>query len=233
LSAAGPVSAAATPAKPLRYVVKGSSWAGLEKDRPTTVVANPLSEKANDPLVMLSPDPKSPEWAVRFRSNIEMEYKGPAGDVAPGRDSVLVRLWMPTWNQCAEWKFQVTLGQTIGGLAGVVLEEGGKRKAVQVDFSTGCIVAKIEPKVCLEFRDPAGILRTLPYTVIGVPRRARISEYKEPPAEPEMSLQQAVSAATRMAGWSNKRYINVGFRCVKVLWTPPPVAQAAQEPPGK
>jgi hypothetical protein len=227
------VSAPATPAIALLYVVKGSSWAGLEKERPTTVVANPLSEKANESRLMLSPDPKTPEWAVRFLSNIEMEYKGLVTEATPPYDTVLVRRWMPTWGQSAEARFRVTPGQPIGGVTNVVIEEAGRRRTVSVDFSTGCVAVRHEPKVCLEYRDPAGVLRKMPYVGTAVPWLARVSEYKEPPAEAEMSLEQAVSAATRMAGRSNRRYINVGFRCVKMLWPPPAVARAAEEPPAK
>ena len=40
-----------------------------------------------------------------------------------------------------------------------------------------------------------------------------------------MTLARAVSAATRMAGRENARYINVGFRCAKTLW---PLASSAE-----
>jgi hypothetical protein len=41
-----------------------------------------------------------------------------------------------------------------------------------------------------------------------------------------MTLEHAVSAATRMVGRENTRYINVGFRCAKALW---PLMSPAKE----
>ena len=113
-AAASPVSARpAMPAKPRFYIVKGSSWAGMEKERPTRAVAVPLPEGATDVPMLLAADSKTPEWLVRYRSNLEMEYLGVVGteDYA----YVLVRKWMPGWDQWAESKFQVMPDQEIGG----------------------------------------------------------------------------------------------------------------------
>ena len=99
----------ATPAKPRFYIVKGSSWAGLEKERPTRVVVAPLPEGAADVPILLVAGSRRLEWLVRYRSDLEMEYLGVVGTEDDAY--VLVRKWMPGWEQWAESKFQVVPDQ--------------------------------------------------------------------------------------------------------------------------
>ncbi len=124
--AASPVTGPfAGPAKPRCYIVKGSSWAGLEDGRPTRVVVAPLPDGAVDVPILLAAGSRTREWLIRYRSSIEMEYLGVVGteDYA----YVLVRKWMPGWDIWAESKFQVTASdQEIGGMATVAAEEAPK-----------------------------------------------------------------------------------------------------------
>ena len=110
------------PSKPRYYIVKGGSWAGMEEGRPTRAVAVPLPKGAADVPMLLSADPRIPEWMVRYRSNIEMEYLGAI--TTADYTYVLVRKWMPGWDHWAESKFRVILDQEIGGSAAVTVEEG-------------------------------------------------------------------------------------------------------------
>ena len=71
--------------------------------------------------MLLTADSKTPEWLVRYRSNIEMEYLGVVGTA--DYTYVLVRKWMPGWDHWAESKFQVTPDQEIGGTAAVAVDE--------------------------------------------------------------------------------------------------------------
>jgi serine/threonine protein kinase/formylglycine-generating enzyme required for sulfatase activity len=259
-AAASPVSAQeAIPAKPRLYVVKGSSWAGMEKERPTRVVAVPLLDKTTEARIFLSADPKQPEWLVRYPSNLEIEYLGVVGT----NDAyVLVRKWMPGWDQWAESQFGVASGQEIGGPATVEeklmppaestplrgrrmgprgslrrgMPEAARPKVEEqprtttVDFSTGCVAAKHELGTWLEVCDPAGVIRSLPlYTA----PRAKRNEFKDAQAETELMLERDASAASRMAGRENARYINVGFRCAKPLWPLTPPAEEAPKAPAK
>jgi hypothetical protein len=96
---------------------------------------------------------------------------------------------------------------------------------VQVDFSTGCI-ALDHDKMWLDVREPSGVIRRLLFVSGGTTRPAKLNECKETPPAPEMTLERAVSAAARMAGRENARYINVGFRCAKALW---PLMSPAKE----
>jgi formylglycine-generating enzyme required for sulfatase activity len=260
-AAASPVSArSAMPARPQFYIVKGSSWAGMEKERPTCVIAAPLSagmekerptrviapplpagmekerptrviaaplpEGTANVSVFLTPDSRTPEWVVRYRSNIEMEYLGVAG--AEDYAYVLVRKWMPGWDQWAESKFQVMPEQAIGGMASVTVEEGPKpRRKMTLDLSTGCVAVAHEAK-WLDVREPSGVIRRLLLVSGGAARPAKLNEFKEAPPAPDMTLERAVSATTRMVGRENARYINVGFRCAKAVW---PLTSPAKEEP--
>jgi hypothetical protein len=110
------------------------------------------------------------------------------------------------------------------------VDEQPKQKA-NVDFSTGCFSAKHELRQWLDIRDPAGVVRRLLLVGSGAPRAAKINDCKDPQPEPELTLESAVSAPTRMVGRENARYINVGFRCVKALWPlTPPVAEQPKTP---
>ncbi len=82
-------------------------------------------------------------------------------------------------------------------------------------------------------RDPAGVVRRLPLVSVTAPRSAKVNECKDTPPAPEMTLERAASAATRMAGRENARYINVGFRCAKTLWPLPPPPEKAPKAPAK
>jgi formylglycine-generating enzyme required for sulfatase activity len=127
-AAPSPVSVqGAISAKPRFYIVKGSSWAGMEKERPTRAVVVPPPEGGTDAPILLAADSKRPEWLVRYRSNLELEYLGVVGTEDDAY--VLVRKWMPGWDQWAESKFQVVPDQMIGGPAAVAMEEAPKPRA--------------------------------------------------------------------------------------------------------
>ena len=136
-AAALPASASpAIPAKPRCYIVKGSSWAGMEEGRPTRVVAVPLPEMyAAEAPILLTAGPRTREWLVRYRCDLEMEYLGVVGteDYA----YVLVRKWMPGWEIWAESKFQVMTDQKIGGMATVAMEEPPKPRPEEAPAARG------------------------------------------------------------------------------------------------
>jgi len=215
-------------AAPRSYIVKGGSWAGMEEQRPTRVVAVPMPYGATDAPVLLAADSRTPEWMVRYPSNIETEYLGAIATA--DYTYVLVRKWMPDWDHWAESKFRVMLDQEIGGTAVIAVDEGPKprRRIVTLSLATGCIAVKQEPKEWLDVRDPSGVIRRLPLVSGAASRSAKPNECKDAPPAPEMSLESAVTAASRMVGRENARYINVGFRCAKTLW---PLTASAEEAP--
>ena len=193
----------------------------MEEQRPTRVVAVPATYGATDAPMLLTADSGRPERLVRYRSNIETEYLGMIATT--DYTYVLVRKWMPGWDHWAESKFRVTLDQEIGGSAVVPVDEGPKprRRIETLLLTTGCIAVNQDPKEWLDVRDPAGVIRRLPLVSGGASRSPKVNECKDPPPAPELTLDRAASAATRMAGRQNARYINVGFRCAKTLWPLP------------
>jgi hypothetical protein len=217
------------------YAVKGNSWAGIEKDRPTVIV--PAESASGDPLLCLTQSPDAPEVPVRFRHNIEMQYVGAiVGETATAR--VLVRKWMPNWDQWAETIFSnLSVGDMIGAPKVLLVEDpGGKAKGVRpanVDFSTGCAVVRQEPEGWLEIRDPNGFIRRLQYVKGVVARQVKVGQTREPPPLLDLSLDASCAAYNRMPGRRNARYLNVGFRCTKVLWTPPQEMDGMAEKPEK
>ena len=229
-----PVSARSTmPAKPRFFVVKGSSWAGVEEGRPTRVVVVPLPQGSRDMPMLLTTDPRTPEWQVRYRSNLEMEYLGVVATA--DYTYVVVRKWMPSWEHWAESKFRVIPDQEIGGMATVTVDEGPKarRKIMTLSLATGCFAVKQEPKEWLDVRDPSGVIRRLPLVGGAASRSAKLNECKEASPTEEMTLERAASATTRMLGRENARYINVGFRCAKALWPLTPPTEKASKAPSK
>ncbi len=222
---------AALPAKPRFHIVKGSSWAGMEKDRPTCVVAVPLPKGATDVPMLLAADSRTPEWLVRYRSNIEMEYLGAVATA--DYTYVLVRKWMPGWDHWAESKFRVMLHQEIGGTVAITVDEGPKprRRTMTLPLSTGCSAVEEEPKEWLDVRDRSGVIHRLPLISGAASRPAKLNECKDAPPATDITLERAVSAATRMVGRENARYINVGFRCAKTLWPcTSPTEEASKDP---
>jgi formylglycine-generating enzyme required for sulfatase activity/tetratricopeptide (TPR) repeat protein/predicted Ser/Thr protein kinase len=247
--------------KPRHYVVKGSSWAGMEQGRPTRVVAQPLPEGAANVPTLLVPDSRRPEWQVHYRSDLEMEYhRGMVGteDYA----FVLVRKWIPGAPRWAESAFPVTTEEKIGGEVAVAVEEEAKprtaesskarstrgrlrgrsqptptptpaHRTVMLDLSTGCVALPQESKDWLDVRDPCGVVRRLPLVSRVEPEPAKINDCKGALPKTEMTLEEALSAATRMAGRENARYINVGFRCAKPLWPLVSPAEEASKAPAK
>jgi hypothetical protein len=141
---------------------------------------------------------------------------------------VLVRKWMPGWDHWAESKFRVMLDQEIGGTVAVTVDEGPmpRRKMMTLPLSMGCIAMKEEPKEWLDARDTSGVMRRLLLVSGAAQRSAKVNECKDAPPAPEMTLERAVSAATRMVGRKDARYINVGFRCAKALG---PLTSPAEE----
>jgi hypothetical protein len=113
-------------------------------------------------------------------------------------------------------------------------EEKPRPKTTQVvDLSTACFAVKHELRMWLDVRDPAGVIRRYLLISGAASRPAKLNDCRTAQPEPEMTLQNAASAATRMIGRENVRYINVGFRCAKPLWPLVLPAQAAPKVPAK
>ena len=237
------------PEKVPSYVVKGGSWAGLERGRPTTIVPSESSVRrtsrprlgvpkpdalgkhaAQASSVVLTSNPENPEVVVRHPANIKTHYVGQYGS-AEGAD-VLVRRWMPEWRQWAAKRFGVSVDgiEPIGEIKAIELTDeshAAKKKMHKVDFSTHCVAIRQQVNKWLEVREPSGVLRRLPYarTIRVQPVKIGSTRQKpEPGAKPPDRagfVKEKIRADSRMIGRAGGRYINVGFRCVIPIWNPP------------
>jgi serine/threonine protein kinase/formylglycine-generating enzyme required for sulfatase activity len=221
--AAKPAEGAPAPQRTAAFVVKGASWAGIEGDRPVTVVPGPKPESAPE-LLVLTPDPTGPELAMRFPASYQIGLAG----VVEDKLNVFVRRWMPAWDQWAETRIQaLDPDSPIARSATLSLREKGRARNVNVDFATGCVAVKGDTRTGLEARDMAGVTRQFPPMPGRIVRAPEVTEIKDVPPS-ELSLAKTASSSARMTGRAGARYLNVGFRCVRPLWTPP--AQAPTPP---
>ena len=238
-------------------VVKGSSWAGIESDRLCYMLLDrteePPGKARTGYLRILTANPKRPEVEVNCPS-LQIFYLGQAGSLERAR--VQVRIWMPQHNQWAEASFAVTMGDEIRGqltigqkkdrerTRGIDRErdrgaDRGKARGkdretppTRIEIATGCLAKRQEGGQWLEIEDPFGVLRKLPYFK---PRSqpaetGRRRKVRRPSNVPTC---ETARCATRMIGRGGQRYRNVGFRCVKMLWTPPFTEAPAEETPLK
>ena len=200
-----------------RRVVKGASWVGLEKGRLTRPVVGGRG------VWVLLDRRRGQDAAVVCPRDIRMTLLGRSGglDLA----NIQVEKWRPRIRAWASSKFPVPKGAPIGRKKWVA-----KRKVrVEVDFSTGCTFLQFvkQRPLTMRYRDPFGMewcmekARERPRTRRGLP-----AHEGEPPEDREApvakrELRLAPRGANRMTGRPDRRYLNVGFRCVKVIWRAP------------
>ena len=216
-----------------RVVVKGSSWAGLEDGRPTAVVAAAPAARGGDeaegPLV-LSADAARPEFPMLHPCATEVFYLG--AFPTPEHIRLHVRQWVPKWQAWAETQFSVQQGDAIKWKGPLTVESAAgndtSRQRLEWEIDTGCVTLRHEPNVWLDIRDAAGRERRIEQMKIRRPGAIAIAPSDGPESAPPRALAQTAQCAARMLARPDGRYVNVGFRCVKPLWTPPaPPADAA------
>ena len=207
-----------TSATPGACVVKGSSWAGIEKGRTAFVVAS--AQRSGS--AVLTADASTPVQYVRFSSNVEIIYLG-----APIPDSarVSVKRWLPECQDWVEWRLQVAPDGALGGPVTVNIEDAAshQKRAVQMDLYTGCTLVRFEAK-WMEFRDPAGVVRRLDIAASTPIQNNRVVEKLDAALATELEIEATAACEGRMIGQPGQGYINVGFRCVKPVWEPKPKA---------
>ena len=207
---------------PASFIVKGASWAGVENDRLVTVVPGPRGEGSPE-LPILTPDPASPEMTVRFTANYQIGF----GGVIEDKYSVFIRRWMPAWDQWVDTRITgVAPGEPVARTANISVREKNKTRMVSIEFATGCVVVKGDSRYGMDVHDMVGVVRHFPSMVGRVVRAPEVPEVKEVSAV-ELTLQKTAAAPARMTGRAGGRYLNVGFRCVRTLWTPPALPAAA------
>jgi formylglycine-generating enzyme required for sulfatase activity/tRNA A-37 threonylcarbamoyl transferase component Bud32 len=204
------------------HVVKGSSWLGIEDQRSTKPVTRPLRGEDAGAILLLTPDEKQREKGIRFPTDLQIAYLGAAGtDTA----NVGVRRWVWEWAAWAGSRFPAFQGKAIGGPANMIVQApSGARALRRVNLETGCEMAGQQPNEWLDVKLPCGALMRLPKTDIPTPRIVEMGDVQPAPTI-SISLAEAADAASRMAGRDDARYLNVGFRVAKLVWTPPKVGE--------
>ena len=221
--------------EPLTYViVKGSSWAGCEIGRPTRVV--PLKRNGftsgEDAEVrgeglsrVLTWDPAAPLVTTKWLRDIEVYYLG----AEPTDDwiKVHVRKWDERWNAWIETQFSIQPGDPVRADARVPVildaDDGSVTREHRV-IETGYVAIRHEPNAWVELRNPYGVISRLEKTHRARPDPVAPNRDVEP-VRAAQSLEQVTECVARMVAPSNARFENVGFRCVKLLWTPPVSAE--------
>lgn len=199
-------------------VVKGSAWIGLEEGRLSKAVARPLEYQDIDTPLLLTPDEAARDKAVIIPSDLEIGYNGPA-DTNGATANVLVRRWVPAWKAWVGARLVVAIGNEIGRTINVMLNHSnGARTLQKVNLSTGCTLKSLESRG-MEIALPSGATLWVPRK--DFPTSQSISPADGGQIEPFLvTLAESAESASRMAGREEARYINVGFRCMKWIWTP-------------
>jgi len=208
------------------HIVKGASWTGPAKDRPTPMV--PVGNKGARRTAqwVLTADPEQPDVAVVSGAGLEIYYLGVSG--SPRFARVGLRVWKPEWHAWAEAHFPVEIGGRIryeGRIPVIQGKRGGasrgssrKPAARKVTLDSGCTLLRHEPNHWIEIRNPFGLVERLPRDDRKRPDPVRISDPDEGTPRSKLSLADVSRSAARMIGRDDRRYINVGFRCVKRIW---------------
>jgi len=136
---------------------------------------------------------------------------------------VHVRRWIPAWKAWAETQFSIEMNQDVESRdAPIRLDLGrGQERREKLSFVTGCKAVSHKPDEWLEVRNAFGVTQRLPRVTIKYPGPIAVDPSavaQEPESAP---LSTGIASAARMIGRSDRRYLNVGFRCVRPLWTPP------------
>ena len=218
--------AAPNAAGALRYVVKGTSWAGLEASRPTHIVPDLPTERRGGLGCVLTPDPARPEVFFTHPADVEILYLGaqPTEDHA----KVHVRRWVCEWGAWAETQFSLNLSerkaQPILKTARVTVATGGTadggKKRVKMEFTTGCSTVDHSPNAWLDIRDAYGIVRRLKRTTVKWQTVVEVRPSAATGPVSGRSVAEVGRRTARMFGRADGRYANVGFRSVRLLWVP-------------
>jgi serine/threonine protein kinase/formylglycine-generating enzyme required for sulfatase activity len=200
------------------HVVKGTSWMGLEEQRPTKTVVRPLAYGDDKGLLLLTPDESQRDKAVRFPADLQIGYLGPSG--AEGAN-VGIRRWAAAWRGWAGARVLAVEGKPIGIPVNVILQfPNGARSLARADLLTGCVMVGQEPPEWLLIELPSGVVSRVPKWDFQTPKVIEVPESAGQAATSPISLGEAAESASRMAGRDGARYVNVGLRCMKWVWTP-------------
>ena len=143
----------------------------------------------------------------------------------------LLRRWLPEHGTWAEDRFSVNVDAKtpIGEkrtLRAAATGSNSTSPLVKVDFSTHCVAVEQKSKEWLDVRFPDGVTRRLRYAGTLRPQPLTLNKTQVGRTPATRDIRDTARCASRMLGAAKSRYVNVGFRCVKRLWTMPESEQA-------
>jgi formylglycine-generating enzyme required for sulfatase activity/tRNA A-37 threonylcarbamoyl transferase component Bud32/ribosomal protein L40E len=226
-------------------IAKGNSWAGIEKDRVMRIVpaAKVTDGGYENGTVLLVADDDNPQIALGEARHIQVFYLGaqPTAEYA----AVAIRMWVADLGAWVVVKtdFKVARGTPIRKRATVRVSAssaempgGGEAKPderVSIDFETHCILLDHKPGEWMLIRDGFGTERKI------LILKGRIDKTKtivkgQPDSRygvANKTLAETSARTVRLVSPMGKRYLNVGFRCVKKLYVPPGQRNRTMPPP--
>ena len=234
-------------------IIKGCSWLGTEKGRWSAaavdqgsdgpegeVVAVALSSNSQDRTTTL-PRPRLRSWRLAYTG--VMQVGGAKGKKAKvSRVQIQCCRWMPAYGGWVGKLLQLEPGDEIRPTR----KESVIRVQTKPRHSPETIAVGLDPRCRLldvsddgsyvRFRDRTGIVRVLPKTAArNIPRVYRAQKLGGPaagPPEERASLADVAVAWQRTIGRESTPYANVGFRCVKRVFSPEPGTAAETEKRG-
>jgi hypothetical protein len=100
--------------------------------------------------------------------------------------------------------------------------EEDKPERHKVQFDTRCVIVAHEPDQYLIIRNKFGVERRLELQTMKVTREVRRGNAEKTHPLSKQPLSDAARRPVRMLGRHGQAYLNVGFRTVRRLWSPPP-----------
>jgi formylglycine-generating enzyme required for sulfatase activity len=216
-------------ARPFK-VVRGASWAGLERDRTERFVPlNAATAKSDPARIVLVDMPGLRGIEARAFVETAFFYRATVNDTPV----IEIRRWIPELRRTVSGSFEIQPGREIAGERTVPfgMEQGAATRRIQL--ATGCRLIRV-----LNPDDPTG--QRIEYTdsegrtqeMARIPKRpgdaAKIEEFL--PGSDEIripdaivrelygrSVNAAVRNNARLFAPGDGRYINCGFRCAKDL----------------
>jgi len=217
-------------------IIKGSSWLGDEADRwcpaapgavagagaipaipgPEFVLAALTSGQGRDSALI--PVDHLRNWGIHFTSVI----RGPEGAFA------IIR--------CARYypEHGAWLGAAPKIKAGEIIRPAGDAatrvraktatgawRLIPVELDSGCLLVEITQDQSVVIEDPSGIRRVVARATRKLPPMNELpAKAPETAPAPKTTLSEAAAAWARSRGIHSAEYANVGFRCVKDVYTP-------------
>lgn len=210
-------------------VIKGGSWAGVEKGRCTRVLPVATGAAGSEPTSLVLVDALL-AWGIVVGAvrDAEFDYIGGYGDSV----SLEIRQYLEDYDEIFWASKSFKKDEAIAVRTKITVGQGPKAVSKRVTLDTGCVLTGISTsgECYITYRDPYGNIRKM--------RRRRKAQEKVPwrekhplPKIPHLRerhstilselgkrpMQDVACSANCMAAPPEAEFINCGFRCAKDL----------------